>query len=134
MRKSFLFVLLAVLFIQGFASEQLVPVTKKSIKWKENIDLNDVILVNSSSKYKCRDYLNIDKLKNGNLRAKHYIFAQKPICNDDVYTQAQNKLKFNFGLLEIERNGELIRETDKYIKIKNPDGTIEKIYKNGQNK
>jgi len=34
--------------------------------------------------------------------------------------------------LEIEKNAELIRETKSYIKIKNVDGTIEKIYTDGR--
>ena len=41
---------------------------------------------------------------------------------------------FNFGNIQIEQNGEIIFQNDKYITIKKNNGKVKKIYKNGQNK
>lgn len=106
-----------------------VPVAKLPINWKSRITSNNVQFKNISSVYKCKKYLNIDKVKSNKLRAKHYILKNKPICADDVYMEENKKVVFKFGSLEIEKDGEIIKETSKYIKIKNLDGTIEKIYK-----
>jgi hypothetical protein len=82
--------------------------------------------------YKCKEYLDIKKLKKNKYFAKHYISKNKPICAKDVYIPLQNKVNVRFGNLEIEKEAELIRETKSYIKIKNVDGTIEKIYIDGR--
>ncbi|MEA3288576.1 MAG: hypothetical protein U9Q04_00230 [Campylobacterota bacterium] len=118
-------------FIFG-QNEQLVPVSKKPINWKGQLTPYEVKLMHISNKYNCKKYLNIQSLKDGKYRAKHYILKDKAICAEDVYIEKSKKIKFNFGLLEIERSGEVVRETDDYIKIKNRDGKIEKIYKDGR--
>ena len=38
---------------------------------------------------------------------------------------------FDFGNIEIEKDGKVIKDTKQYVRIKNNDGTIEKIYKDG---
>jgi hypothetical protein len=113
-------------------NEQLVPVSKKAIKWKGQLTAYEVKLKYISDEYNCKRYLDIEALKNGKYRASHYILKNRAICADDVYTEKPKKVKFNFGLLEIEMNGEIVSETDDYIKIKNGDGKIEKIYKDGR--
>lgn len=110
----------------------VVPIATKSINWKEQITLANVKLIQSNSKYKCKEYLDIKRLKKNKYRAKHYILKDFVICADDVYVAVSKKIKFNFGFFEIERDGEIIKETDKYIKIRNLDGKIEKIYKDGR--
>ncbi|MEA3497768.1 MAG: hypothetical protein U9R16_01795 [Campylobacterota bacterium] len=124
------------LVLNCFASEtKVVPVSIKSINYKEQIFSNGYKLIQLNTlniiKYKvrCKEYLSLDKLKQNKYRAKHYIRKNSAICKKDVYISSSKKIKFNFGLLEIERDGEIIKETSKYIKIKNLDGSIEKIYK-----
>jgi len=125
-------IILSVLLCVGLsASDILLPVSVKAINWKEKITPSNVKLIKKNDKYKCKKYIDIDVLKKNKYRAKHYILKNKPLCLDDVYIQSEKKIKFNFGFLEIEKDGELIKETNEYIKIKNVDGTMTKIYKNG---
>ncbi|MEA3383266.1 MAG: hypothetical protein U9Q20_01130 [Campylobacterota bacterium] len=124
-------VLLTVFVISLSADDKLVPVSVKSINWKEKITSSNVNLVKTSEKYKCKKYLDIDILKENRYRAKHYILKNRALCKENVFVQSDKKIRFNFGFVEIEKEGELIKETDQYIKIKNLDGTITKIYKDG---
>jgi len=112
---------------------QIVPITNKSIAYKEKIYSYDTLLVQANEKYKCKKYLDVITLKKNKYHAKHYISKNKPICLKNVYVPKINKVKFRFGNLEIEKEAELIKETNSYIKIKNLDGTIEKIYTDGRN-
>ncbi|MEA3354202.1 MAG: hypothetical protein U9Q33_10335 [Campylobacterota bacterium] len=113
-------------------NSEYIPVSTKSIGWKSSIDSNDFKVHKISNKYKCKKYLDISDLKKGKYRAKHYIIKNRAICAEDVYIEIPKKVKFNFGLLEIEKSAEVVKETDNYIKIKNPNGKIEKIYKDGK--
>lgn len=121
--------LLLVSLFSFVLSIEVLPVAIKNIEWKEQIRLSNVKLIQANEKYKCKKYLDIKKIKNTKYRASHYIIKNTPICFEDAYIPKSNKIKFNFGTIEIEKEGEIIRETDKYIKIKNLDGKIEKIYK-----
>jgi len=130
--KFFLLVLLYVtsLFSQGV---QIVPLSNKDIQFKNKIYSYNLKLVQANEKYKCNEYLDVVTLKKNKYYAQHYIAKNKPICLKDVYVPKMNKVKFRFGNLEIEKEAELIKETKSYIKIKNLDGTIEKIYIDGRN-
>jgi len=114
------------------ASTQVVPLSNKTINYKNKIYSQDVRLIQINASYKCKEYLDIKKLKQNKYFAKHYILKNKPLCAKDVYIPKMNKVNFKFGNLEIEKEAELIRETKSYIKIKNVDGTIEKIYTDGR--
>ena len=118
-----------------FASIELVPIAIKNINYKQKIFKEHYKLVRyndlNKKKYniRCKEYLKIEELQSNKYRAKHYIRKDKAICKRDLFVSSSNKIKFNFGFLEIEKDGEVIKETSKYIRIKNADGTIEKIYK-----
>ncbi|MBD3841570.1 MAG: hypothetical protein IE909_06735 [Campylobacterales bacterium] len=114
------------------ASQQKVVVSSKSINWKGSVTTSNTKVMMANSDYNCKEYIDFKNLDNLNLRAKHYILPNRAICVDDVYTQSNNKIKFSFGSVEIEKDGELIKETDEYIKFRNPNGSIEKIYKDGR--
>lgn len=114
------------------AEVQVIPLVNKKINFKNKIYSQDTRLVQVNEKYKCKEYLDIVKLKKNQYYAKRFISRNKPLCAKDVYIPQMNKVKFRFGNLEIEKDGELIRETKSYIKIKNLDGTIEKIYTDGR--
>lgn len=116
-----------------FSSQvEVVPLANKAISYKSKIYSQDVRLIQVNDKHKCKEYLDIKKLKQNKYFAKHYISKNKPLCAKDIYIPQINKVKFRFGNLEIEKDAELIRETKSYIKIKNVDGTIEKIYTDGR--
>ena len=111
---------------------QVIPLSNKVINFKNKIYSQDTRLIQINKNYKCKEYLDINLLRKNKYFAKHYISKNKPICAKDVYVPQINKVNFRFGNLEIEKEAELIRETDSYIKIKNVDGTIEKIYTDGR--
>lgn len=127
--------LLFVFFFSNILAQdiQIVPISKKVIHYKSKIYNKDILLVQVNKEFKCTKYLNLIDLKKNKYYAKHYIAKNKPICLKDVYVPEVNKVKFRFGNLEIEKEAELIKETKSYIKIKNLDGTIEKIYTDGRN-
>lgn len=112
----------------------VVPYAVKNINYKDKIDRSDFILKQTKEKKVCKKFVDLELLKERKYYAKHYIVNQRAICLENVFIPKENKIKFNFGNLEIERDGEVIRETSKYIKIKNLDGTIDKIYKDGTNR
>jgi len=114
------------------AEVQVLPLVNKQINYKSKIYSQNTRLIQANDKYKCKKYLDIQTLKQNKYYAKHFISKNKPLCAKDVYIPQINKVKFRFGNLEIEKDGELIRETKSYIKIKNVDGTIEKIYTDGR--
>jgi len=113
-------------------SVRTVPLSIKAIEYKNKIISSNLKLIQANNKYKCEEYLDIVTLKKNKYYAKHYIGKNKPICLKDVYIPTVNKVNFRFGNLEIEKEAELIKETKSYIKIKNLDGTIEKIYIDGR--
>jgi len=122
--------------INSFAAELVfVPISIKNINYREEVSTSNYKKVEYNDLNKriynmrCRNYLTSDDLVENLYRAKHYIKKGKIICKKDVYLSDAHKIKFNFGLLEIEKDGEILNETSKYIRIKNADGTIEKIYK-----
>ncbi|MEA2016950.1 MAG: hypothetical protein U9N59_00760 [Campylobacterota bacterium] len=111
---------------------QVVPVTNKIINYKSKIYSSSVRLIQVNDKYSCKEYIDIKLLKQNKYYAKHYLAKNKPLCKKSVFLAVSKRIKFKFGNLEIEKDGEIIRETDQYIKIKTIDGKIEKIYKDGR--
>ncbi len=111
---------------------QVVPITNKVINYKEKIYASSVRLVQVNNKYSCKEYIDIKLLKKNKYYAKHYLAKNKPLCKKSAFLAVSKKIKFRFGNLEIEKDGEIIRETEQYIKIKTLDGKIEKIYKDGR--
>jgi len=111
---------------------QVIPYLNKNINFKNKIYSQDVRLIQSTGNIKCKKYLDIIELKKNKYFAKRYLKKDKPLCAKDVFLREITKVSFRFGNLEIEKEAELIRETKSYIKIKNLDGTIEKIYTDGR--
>ena len=126
--KLFILFLTLNLFSQTI---QVVPISNKVIGFKAKIYSSDVRLIRVNDKYFCKEYIDIKILKQNKYFAKHYIAKNKPLCKKDLFVPISRRIAFQFGNLEIEKDGEVIRETEKYIKIKNLNGKIEKIYKNG---
>ncbi len=130
------FKFLVLLVLVGSVSlfgEVLVPIAKKNISSKEKIFSYDVTFVPESKKYFCRKYIDMNLLNENKYLARHFIRKGRAICERNVIVPESNVVRFQFGNLEIEKEGKVIRETDRYIKIKNLDGTINKIYKDGRN-
>jgi len=109
-----------------------VLVSKYNINYKNILNSNDLYLKNISKDIRCTTF---DKslLQKAKYQAKRYIIKDTAICYKDVQKVIVNKVRFDFGNIEIQRNGKVIGENKKYVKIKNYDGKVIKIYKNGQN-
>jgi len=110
-----------------------ILVSNVNIKYKEHLNYDNLFLSNTHKKVRCTIF-DKENLKKNTYEAKHYIMKNKPICNKDVKVSINNKIRYDFGNIVIERSGEVIVETKNYIKVKNNDGTVDKIYKNGQYK
>ena len=124
-----LFIILFFILLNVTANEILV--SNVNIKYKQHLNYDNLSTLTANKRIRCITF-NKEKLKSNVYEAKHYILKNKPICNKDVKLSVTKKIKYDFGNIVIERNGEIVGETKKFIKIKNNDGTIDKIYKNGQ--
>ena len=119
---------------------KVAPITIKNIGYHKPIVIGNFNLVqvneNNIKKYRirCQEFPDISLMRKGQYRTKHYISKNKIICKKDVYVPVVRKVKFKFGMIEVEREGSIIKETNQYIKIKNLDGSIEKIYKDGRSR
>jgi hypothetical protein len=128
--------ILVLIFISLIEASTKVVKASKNIKYKDLIDARVVYLDNvseSNIKRLCKHATRKDILNNSYYAKKH-IKKGKIICLKDLYkinSNGQDKVLFNFGAIQIERNAKLIRETKDYIKIKTENGKLEKIYKNG---
>ncbi len=126
---SFLFLLI------NLNASVVVIKASKNIPYKEKIQKShlyqDKVSTEEISRY-CKPIVEEDLFLN-QYRAKSHIKAGNIICRKDLYVaKKSNKVIFNFGNLSIERNAKVIKETEKYIRIKNENGKVEKIYKDGR--
>jgi len=110
----------------------VAPVARGNINFKEKITKYNLVLKNIIKIHKHCVPFNIDNLKKGTYTAKHYIRQGSVICTKDVQKYNKKSVLFNFGSIEIEKEGKIIFENDKYIKIRKQNGKIEKIYKDGR--
>ena len=130
--------LLTVLLISTLSVSQLfsidVLVAKEKIKYKAKVKLSNLRLKKVKGVRNSCIPITINGLGNDHYITKHFINAGTIICEKDIKIYERNTVVFNFGNIEIEKEGKLIGETKRYIRIKKPNGRIEKIYKNGSTK
>lgn len=123
---------LILFFLVGFTIlfADIMVVSTKNIKYKQNLDYGDLKLEFTEKKIHCTMF-DKEKLLKNNYQAIRYIPKNKPICNKDVQEVVQHRVSANFGSIIIEKDGEYLGETNSYIKIKKSDGSVERINKNG---
>ena len=109
-----------------------ILVSKNNINYKQLLDVDNLKLINIPNEIRCTTF-DKDLLKTNKYQAKRFIYKGRSICYKDVQKIVINRVKADFGNIEIQRNGKIISENNDYVKIKNYDGKIIKIYKNGQN-
>jgi len=122
-------IIFIVFFLNTYAIDILV--SSKNIKYKEYLNYENLVVTSTSKKVRCTMF-NKEELLNNKYEAKRYIIKGKAICNKDVKISQNSQISYDFGNIVIQRNGIVIGETKKYIKVKNNDGSIDKIFKNGQ--
>ncbi|WP_417326503.1 hypothetical protein [Halarcobacter sp.] len=123
------------IFITIFTSNLFainVVVTKGDVHFNEFITLDMVSLGKVQNVKRHCIPTTIDDFKTKKLQATHYMKKGYVICQDDVKEFNEKSVLFNFGSIEIEKNGKIIFENDDYIRIKKSNGDIEKIYKDGR--
>lgn len=104
----------------------------------QQINYNEIISINMVSKSKVDEIkkfckpLSYEDFKTNKYQASHYMKKGFVLCEDDVKNYKKQSVLFDFGIIQIEKEGEIIYENDEYIRIKRRDGEIEKIYKDGR--
>ena len=122
--------LFAFLFtINSFAVTVLVSV--QAINFEEKIDKSKLKVQNIKELNKSCKPLKLSDMEEDYV-STHYINKNSIICTKDVKKYKDEGIVFNFGGVKIERKGKIIYENNEFIRIKNPDGTIEQIYKDGR--
>ncbi|MDK2041914.1 hypothetical protein [Aliarcobacter butzleri] len=109
-----------------------VLVSKTAIKYEEKIDPSNVIVKEVESINKACIPLTLQQLESNQFVTTHYINKNMIICDKDVKSSENEGVVFNFGGVKIEKKGRIIFENNEFIRIKNLDGTIEQIYKDGR--
>ena len=109
-----------------------VLVSKESISFEEKLDNTKVAVQNVAEINKSCVPLKLSELQNSDYVTTHHINKNTIICSKDVKKYENESIIFNFGGLKIEKKGKVIYENKDFIRIKNNDGTIEQIYKDGR--
>ncbi len=109
-----------------------VLVSKVAINFEEKIDSSKVVVQNVDEINKFCTPLTLSQLQNKEYITTHYINRNTIICIKDVKKYENESVIFNFGGVKIEKKGKVIYENSEFIRIKNLDGTIEQIYKDGR--
>jgi hypothetical protein len=126
--KSFLIFLL---FCGSLYSSSVVVKSSTTIKYKDTISTKNTILDFANElPYGCVP-ITKDQAKSLKYKAKTVLKKNRIICEKDIYKPQNSKLIFNFGTIQIEKYGKVIKETKDYYRIRNEDGTIENVYKDG---
>lgn len=123
-------VLVFLLNINLFAVSVLV--SKVAINFEEKLDSFKVVAQNVAEINKSCTPLTLSQLQNEEYITTHYINKNTIICIKDVKKYENESVIFNFGGVKIEKKGKVIYENSDFIRIKNIDGTIEQIYKDGR--
>ncbi len=111
---------------------QTVVVAKESIRFGEELESEKLVQKDVNSIKKSCVPLLMDEINNNKYVTTHFINKNSIICQKDIKKGGEETVIFNFGGLQIEKKGTVIYENDEFIRIKNQDGTIEKIYKDGK--
>ena len=109
-----------------------VLVSGKTIAFEENIDASKVEVKEVSEINKFCIPLKLSDIQEANYITTHHINRNTVVCMKDVKKSENESIIFNFGGLKIEKKGKIIYENKDFIRIKNVDGTIEQIYKDGR--
>lgn len=116
--------------INAFAISVLV--SQEAINFEEKLDASKVKLQNVGELNKSCVPLKLSEVQNEEYITTHYINKNTIICTKDVKKYENEFIIFNFGGVQIEKKGKVIFENKDFVRIKNIDGTIEQIYKDGR--
>ena len=120
------FILISELFAQT------VVVAKESLKFGEVIETSKLLEKDVSNIRKSCIPVTFEDLANKKYVTTHFINKNSIICVKDIKENKEQSIIFNFGGFQIEKKGSIVYENDEFIRFKNEDGTMEKIYKDGR--
>ena len=109
-----------------------VLIAKESINFEEKIDSSKLIVQNVSDISKACIPLKLSDIQKQDYVTTHFINKNTIICQKDVKDYKDTGVVFNFGGVKIEKKGKIIYENDQFIRVKNLEGSIEQIYKDGR--
>lgn len=109
-----------------------VIVNNKDIDYKELISKSKLYKAKVKSVKKYCVPVKASDFNKKKFRATRYLKKGTILCTKDIELDKNNSVLFNFGSIQIEKQGKIIFENDEYIRIKRDDGKIEKIYKDGR--
>ncbi len=109
-----------------------VIVSSKTIAFEEKVDSSKIRSEEVAEINKFCIPLKLSDIEENNYIATHHINSNTVICMKDVRKSDNESIIFNFGGVKIEKKGKIIYENKDFIRIKNVDGTIEQIYKDGR--
>lgn len=109
-----------------------VIVAKEAINYEEKITIDKIAILNVKEIKKSCEPVTLAQIQSEEYLSAHYINKGTIICKRNIKKYENEAIVFNFGDLQIEKKGKIIYENDEFIRFKNLDGTIEKIYKDGR--
>ncbi|QBF15454.1 hypothetical protein [Aliarcobacter thereius] len=109
-----------------------VLVTKEAIKLEEKISISKLEEQDANSVARNCKPLKKDDILNNEYIANHHINRGTILCEKSVKLFDDHTIVFNFGGLKVVKKGKIIYENDEFIRFKNLDGDVEKIYKDGR--
>lgn len=109
-----------------------VLVTKDAIKLEEKITASKVEVKDVPSVARNCVPLKYEDIIEKEYLATHHINKGSIVCERSVKLFEDHSIVFNFGGLQIVKKGKIIYENEEFIRFKNLDGTVEKIYKDGR--
>ena len=124
------FIVFLLLTINLFAANVLI--SSKTIAFEEKVDSSKVRIEEVSEINKFCIPLKLSDIEESSYITTHHINRNTIICMKDVRKSDNESIIFNFGGVKIEKKGKIIYENKDFIRIKNIDGTIEQIYKDGR--
>lgn len=128
-QRFFFFILFIGITLQADAIEVLVA--KKDIPYKGNIHIDDFMQKKVAEVNRICIPVTIKDLEQNDFVARHFIRSGRILCTRSIKLDTAKKVLFDFGTLEIERKAKVIHENNRYIKVRLPNGEVQKIYKNG---
>lgn len=127
---KFKFVLIFLFFTSNLAALEVI-ITKNKISYNSILSIKDLSLKNVLKVKRSCKPLTLNDLDKRKYITKHYIKKGNIICLNNVKIYKKEVVVVKFGNIEIEKNGKIIFENDKYFTIKKRNGKLEKIYKDG---
>lgn len=115
-------------------SDTIVVVYKHNIIPNQNFTKEDFIYKEVSKiKFSCKPYFSIKKILDLNYISKAHKRRGEVVCSKDFRkAKKKDRILFNFGSIEIEKDGKIIKETKDRVRIQNSNGKFETIYKDGR--